>query len=225
MPPDLDIHEQHDRLADAGAMYVGWEWLRGTSRAMVVEVALVPWWPEIEVAIRSYDGPVRVHGVFSPTGRLRNVEFETLKDGYEITTADLRWTGILHGLKEWEIVSRRVAVQVLDGIPLDQAVFDAKTPAEALRILDQAASRQRPRPRKIRRKGEREELIRKVVAAYKDEVAAGNSRPRVALAERFGYSTQHIGALLVQARKPRNGQPPLLGPAHPGKAGEEAADG
>ena len=102
---------------------------------------------------------------------------------YEITNTDLRWGGILHALKEWEIVSRRVATQSLSGSPLNKAVFDARTSAEALRILDQAERRHRPR--RIRRRGEREELIREVAAAYREEVAASNSRPRVALAKRF----------------------------------------
>jgi hypothetical protein len=220
--PDLDFHAQRDRLAEAGAGMLGWTGsIRGTGGTMVVEIGLDHYWPEIVVAIRRHGGDVLVSGVFNSAGRLHLVQFEARND-HEITTADLRWGGILHGLKEWEIVSRRVATQILSGASLDNAVFDARTPAEALRILDQGGRRHRPR--KIRKRGEREELIRQVAAAYREEVAAGNSRPRVALAERFGYTPQHIGALLVQARKPRNGQPPLLGAAHPGKAGEEPAD-
>jgi hypothetical protein len=219
-----DFEAERDRLADANASMLGWTGsIRGTGRAVAVDILLGGYWPEIAVRLRiGPSGPIQVSGVFNSAGRLHLVQFEGVDD-HEITTADLRWGGILHALKEWEIVGRQVATQILNGVPLDKAVFDAQTPAEALRILDQAGRRQRPR--KIRRRGEREELIRQVAAAYREEVAAGNSRPRVALAERFGYTPQHIGALLVEARKPRNGQPPLLGPAQPGKAGEDSANG
>lgn len=66
----------------------------------------------------------------------------------------------------------------------------------------------------------REDLLRQVAAAYKEAVERGDPKPRVTLALQFGYSAAHIGRLLVEARRPRNGRPPLLGPAAPGKAGE-----
>jgi len=127
-------------------------------------------------------------------------------------------------LKEWEIVGRTIGQQILAGTPPEKAVFDARSPTEALRILSHSTSSQR-KPRKIRRGGEQDELLRQIANAYRAELDAGNARPRLKLAAEFGYTVQHIGWLLSQARKPRNGQPPLLGPARPGKAGEEPDDG
>jgi hypothetical protein len=219
--PDLDIYEQHERLADnAGGPEVAWTYQHG-AHVDLVRVGLVPFWPELRVWYRPDHSPVIYLGTFSSTGRLRQMEIETVGDSDEIGAADLRRPGVTRVLREWAAAGRHVAEQLIKGVPLDKTVVDAKSPTEALRMVDQAEARRRPT--KVRRGSEHEELIRQVAAAYKEEIAAGNSRPRVALARRFGYTPEHIGALLVKARKPRDGQPPLLGPTRPGKAGEEAA--
>jgi hypothetical protein len=61
----------------------------------------------------------------------------------------------------------------------------------------------------------RRELIGKVVAAYRDLVANGVSRPKPAIARELSISGSYVAALLTAAR--RQG---LLGPAIPGRAGE-----
>lgn len=219
--PDLDIYAQHDRIVDkAGGPEIAWTYQHGT-HVDLIRVALVPFWPELRVWYRPDRGPVVYLGTFSSTGRLRQMEVEVLDDSVEISAADLRRPGVVRVLREWSVAGRHAAEQLIKGVPLDQTVIDAKSPTEALRMVDQAESRKRPG--KVRRGSEHEELIRQVAEAYKAEIGAGNSRPRIALARRFGYTPEHIGALLVMARKPRNGQPPLLGPTRPGKAGEEAA--
>lgn len=218
----LDINEQQDRIVDnAGGPEIAWTYQHGT-HVDLIRVALVPFWPELRVWYRPDRGPLIYLGTFSSTGRLRQMEVEALDDSVEISAADLRRPGIVRVLREWAVAGRHAAEQLIRGVPLDKTVIDAKSPTEALRMVDQAESRKRPA--KVRRGSEHEELIRQVAAAYKEEIAAGNSRPRVALARRFGYTPEHIGALLVMARKPRNGQPPMLGPTRPGKAGEKAAD-
>jgi hypothetical protein len=219
--PDLDINEQHDRLVkNAGGPEIAWTYQRG-AHVDLVRVGLVPFWPELRVWYRPDNSPFIYLGTFSSTGRLRQMEIETVGDADEISAPDLRRPGVVRALREWAAAGRHTAEQLIRGVPLDKTVIDAKSPAEALRMVDQADARRRPA--RVRRGGEHEALIRQVAAAYKEEVAAGNSRPRIALARRFGYTPEHIGALLVKARKPRDGQPPLLGPTRPGKAGEAAA--
>ena len=219
--PDLDIHEQQDRIVEnAGGPEVAWTYQHGT-HVDLIRVGLVPFWPELRVWYRPDHSPVTYLGTFSSTGRLRQVEIQTVGDSAEISAADLRRPGVVRVLREWAVAGRRAAEQLIKGVPLDKTVIDAKSPTEALRMVDQAEARKRPA--KVRRGSEHEDLIRQVAAAYKEEIAAGNSRPRVALAKRFNYTPEHIGALLVKARKPRNGEPPPLGPTRPGKAGEEPA--
>ena len=217
--PDLDIYEQHERIVDnAGGPEIAWTYQHGT-HVDLIRVGLVPFWPELRVWYRPDHSPVIYIGTFSSTGRLRQMEVEAGEDSAEISAADFRRPGVIRVLREWAVAGRHAAEQLIRGVPLDKTVIDAKSPTEALRMVDQAESRKRPA--KVRRGSEHEELIRQVAAAYKEEIAAGNSRPRIALARRFNYTPEHIGALLVKARKPRNGQPPLLGPTRPGKAGEE----
>lgn len=220
--PDLNIYEQHDRIVDnAGGPEIAWTYRHG-DHADLIRVALVPFWPELRVWYRPDHSVVVYLGTFSSTGRLRQMEIETVGDGSEISVADLRRPGMVRVLREWAVIGRRVAEQLIRGVALEKTVIDAKSPTEALRMVDQAEARRRPA--KVRRGSEHEDMIRQVVAAYKEEIAAGNSRPRIALARRFGYTPEHIGAMLVKARKSRNGEPPLLGPARPGKAGEDAGE-
>src|SRR5262249_39616370 len=149
----------------------------------LIRVALVPFWPELRVWYRPDRGLLVYLGTFSSTGRLRQVEVEAVDDSAEISAADLRRPGVVRVLREWAVAGRHAAEQLIRGVPLDQTVIDAKSPTEALRMVDQAEARKRPA--KVRRGSEHEELIRQVAAAYKEEIAVGNSRPRVALARRF----------------------------------------
>ena len=193
-------------------------------RTDTVRVVLGAVWPEIHVRIQPHRSDIEYQGAFSPTGRLYALGLAAVVDSAEVTTADLRRPAIVRALKEWEIVGRKIAQQYLTGTPPEKVVFDARSPTEALRMLSQSSAPSRRKAGNIRRGAEQEELLRQVADAYRAQLRAGNPRPRLQLAADFGYTVPHIGWLLGQARKPRNGRPPLLGPARPGKAGEEPAE-
>jgi len=61
----------------------------------------------------------------------------------------------------------------------------------------------------------REELTRKVVAAYRDLLASKVRQPKPVIAKELSISTSYVAALLAEAR-----QQGLLGAAIPGRAGE-----
>ena len=214
--PDQDIWAVRDRLP----VERSWDYVHD-GRTDRVRVALGAYWPETHVRIRPHESDIEIRGTFSRTGRLYEIEFTALTDAAEITTAELRWSGAIRVLREWEAVGREIASQVLAGKTPEEAVFDARTPTEALRILSQAA---RPRRVSQRRGQAHEQLLRDIADDYRALIAIGDPKPRVTLASKYGYSVANIGGLLVQARQPRNGRPPLLGPARPGKAGEDTPD-
>jgi hypothetical protein len=178
-------------------------------------------WPEVHVRIQPHQSDIEYQGAFSPTGRLYGLGLIAVVDSAEVTTADLRRSAIIRALKEWEIVGRKIAQQILAGVPPEKAVFDARSPTEALRMLSQSSAPSRRKAGNVRRGADQEELLRQVADAYRAQLKAGNPRPRLQLAADFGYTVEHIGWLLSKARRPRDGRPPLLGPARPGKAGEE----
>jgi len=215
MPPDLDIYEVRDRLP-VNRVFT----YEHNGRRDKVQLPLGSYWPEGHVRIQPNGSDVEVRGTFSATGRLREVEFVALVDRAEVTTAHLRMPAIIKALTAWHAVGQAIASQVLKGTPVERTVIDATTPTEALRMLSFATAK--PRAHARLRGAAREDLLRQVAAAYKEAVERGDPKPRVTLALQFGYSAAHIGRLLVEARRPRNGQPPLLGPAAPGRAGETA---
>jgi hypothetical protein len=135
----------------------------------------------------------------------------------EINARDLRQTALLRSLRQWHDVGREVARQILAGVPEREIAINGQSATEALRSLAFSSGNADAR---AARGARREDLLRAVADAYREAVAAGNQQPRVALAARFGYTPAHIGKLLVAARRPRGGLPPLLGPAASGKAGE-----
>lgn len=119
-------------------------------------------------------------------------------------------------------MGREIASQTLAGRNPAETVIDAQSPAEALRILSQSATQRTSRQR---RGPEFEQLLRNIADDYRRLVQiVGDPKPRVTLARKYGYSVGNIGRLLVEGRKPRNGKPPLLGPAHPGRVGEPTED-
>ena len=178
-------------------------------------------WPEIVVQITPNASGLEVRGHFREDGSLKLIEIESSSG--EVTAADLRNLSSVRTLKSWEVVGREMCRQILAGVEVPE--FDATSPTAALRELSYQASRQ-DKPVGVA-KGKRgaavEQRLRQVVDAYREAVAAGDPRPRQTVALKFGYSGEHVGRLLSQARKPRDGRPPLLGPAAPGKAGETVA--
>jgi hypothetical protein len=206
-----DPRDERDRLPVARY----WEY-EHDGQITDVTAGLGAAWPDVLVRIAPRGRGIQVEGEFTRDGRLRRLEFTATGDG-EVVSADLRRPSIVRALKAWEVAAREAARQILAGVPPRETVIDARTPAEALRALMSGAGRE---PGTRRRGADAEELLRQVAAAYRETVAAGDPRPRETLAARFGYTNAHIGRLLTRARRPRNGQPPLLGPARPGKAGE-----
>lgn len=189
-----------------------------------VTVNLAATWPEICVQITPNASDLEVRGYFRENGALRLIEIESRDPNGEVTAADLRNLSSVRTLKSWEIVGRELARQYLAGVEVPE--IDARTPTAALRQLSHEASKHAPTTTVAKgKRGAAVELrLRQVVDAYREAVAAGDPHPRQTVATKFGYSGEHVGRLLSQARKPRDGRPPLLGPATPGKAGEVTDD-
>jgi hypothetical protein len=173
----------------------------------------------VAVIITPRGGGVHISGVFGPEGNLKRLEFEAGSEHGCVRTADLRRLPAISTLRQCEAMAREAARQILAGVPEEDIVISTAAPAEALRALHRAA---RKPARQVARGQERAELLARVAAAYRKAVDDGNPVPREALARQLGYSRAHIGRLLMAARK---AQPPLLGPARPGKAGETALPG
>jgi hypothetical protein len=169
-------------------------------------------WPEIIIAIAERGHDQVLEARFREEGSLYKLTFTS--DRGEVTFADLR-RPVITAVRQWEAFAREAACRILAGEPEPEP--GPRGPAEALRMLVYGTSRG---PGTRRRGTDGERLLRDVTAAYRQLLAAGDPAPRLALAAQFGYSVDHIGRLLVKARRPRNGRPPLLGPATPGKAGE-----
>jgi hypothetical protein len=213
MTTDANLQSIRDQLPPAKS----WTYTHDSGTTDIT-VACGHCWPEVLVVVEQRGTGLRISGQFAADGRLRQFTIETTRDGVEVTAAALRRLPAIRSLRQWEEVGRAVAAQILDGVPDSQIVIDGRSPTEALRMLASAAGRA---PRAQRRRGaDREELIREVAQAYREAIAAGDQAPRAALAQQFGYSRAHIARLVGAARQPRNGQPPLLGLAQHGKAGE-----
>jgi hypothetical protein len=118
----------------------------------------------------------------------------------------------------------------LNSLPVDrivrevvaQSVLKTESSPGTIRYQPAEASNAGPvlarlAPRRGRRSDPeaRQELIGKVVAAYRELVASGIGQPKPAIARELSISQSYVAALLTAAR--RQG---LLGPAIPGRAGE-----
>lgn len=173
------------------------------------------------VNIRPRGSGLTVSGYFRKDGTLEAVQINAAA-GHEITATDLRQLSSVRMLKEWDLVARELRRQIDEGTYKQDTKVDAAPAAEMLRALNARRSTRTQGKRK--RGAEAEAVLEEIVAAYREALAVNDPKPRMTLAKRFGYSAEHIGYLLSQARKSRNGKPPLLGPAAPGKAGEVTDD-
>jgi hypothetical protein len=90
--------------------------------------------------------------------------------------------------------------------------FEPVAPEDARSLLAELT------PRRGRRSDPdaRNQLIESVVRSYRDLLAAGVKQPKPAIARELSISPSYVGSLLAEGR--RRG---LLGPATPGRAGEE----
>ena len=215
----MEVHSYQDMREIRDRLPVERTWFHDhNGRTGRVQIPFGTYWPEVNVRIKPHGIDIEIRGTFSRTGRLYDVEFVALTDHAEVSPAELRWPGAIRTLREWEAVGREIASQILAGRQPDETVFGAHTPTEALRILSQSARR---RPVAKLRGAAFEQQLRDIAENYRQLLQEGDPKPRVTLAAKYGYSVAYIGELLMKARKPRNGCPPLLGPAKPGKAGEE----
>lgn len=188
-----------------------------------VIVELSEKWPDITVRIRPRQRGVEIRGLVRQDGRIQSCTIEADEPGGEVTTAVARsLSGIITALKEWNAVARDDAAQVLAaGDPDARTVVDAKPATDSLRALFYSVPRG---PQGTRKRGADAELmLRQVVEAYTEALAAGDPTPRKTVATQFGYTPEHISRLLKRARQPRNGKPPLLPPDDRGlPRGDEA---
>lgn len=175
-------------------------------------------WPDVIVTVRTPGQDTSISAVIRPDGVVKSVTVDTENDT-GVTGTVLKGPAIISVMKQANGVARDLAEQIISGTDITKAKVDAKPMTDAIRTLFYE-----PTPKResgTRRTGaDLENMIRLVAEGYREAVDAGDPKPRVTLAERFEYTPEHIGRLLTLARKPRNGKPPLLGPAAPGKAGE-----
>jgi len=179
-----------------------------------VTVTLASTWPEVIVSIVPRGQGLTIEGQFTADGGLRRLAFTAGRG--EVGSADLR-TPAICTLRECAAIARDAAWKILAGVLDPAAPIDTRAPAEALRSLIHGTPR---KPRTRNRAANTEQLLSEIAYAYRQAVNAGDRAPRQTLADRFGYSPSHIARLIGQARKPRPGRPPLLGPAMRGKPGE-----
>lgn len=217
--------------SDAEDLWASWEKL-GEGRIwtyehedarMVVRVDYDNWWPGLRVSIGQQGAATRAIGEFAPDGRLLRLTFELADESVgaaEITAAAQRQP-VLGALRAWHLVGREVARKILAGEPPESIAIDGRNATEALRILRHAGG-WTPEPQRWRG-ARREARIRSIASAYREMVAAGEKHPRALLAGTYGLTEDHVGKLLGAARRERNGQPAVLGPALPGRAGEAHA--
>jgi hypothetical protein len=210
-------------IADASELLPiekAWTWTMG-GHGTLIRVSYATW-PDIRVVIRPNDSAVEVGGVFGPGGDLRQLQYEAVTG--PVTARMLRQLPAIVTLTEWERIGRQIARLILvDHVPDDRLVIDGSTAAEALARLTAAS---RPRPAQPRARGERSrDLTRRAAELYRQAVTAGDPRPRTTVGRQLGYSSAHVGRLLMAARRPQpDGSPPLLGPALRGKPGEAQID-
>lgn len=165
--------------------------------------------PEIEASIDGPELPYRLHLVIAVVhGRpvCTSLTAERLPDGAPVTRRGLNSLPV-------DKLVRMAAAQSAATISRGDGwtSYDLVTPEQSASVLAGLT------PRRGRRgdPGAREELVRKVVIAYRDLLAAKVKQPKPAIAKSLGISVSYVSALLADAR--RQG---LLGPAIPGRAGE-----
>lgn len=221
-----DVTDAQNEIDESGLPTMTWHTYTFEDQTTDVVMQYTPGWPDtLTVRIHPRGGDIELEGVVGADGRVRSIVIKATDLDREVTASALRGPALISVFKEWNAMGRDIGEQMIAGRAQRETVVDAKPATDALRAL---FSNVPSRPEKTRKRGaDAEALIRDVADAYREAVANGDPKPRVTLAGRFGYSPEHIGRLLTQARKPRNGKPPLLGPAAPGKAGEieEGSDG
>jgi len=162
-------------------------------------------------------------------GRLTDIEFNASSgSGRSIEQQDLRTSGVVKLIRTWahlgrehQLLQRQLETDRLGGgleitVPaagpgLDDAIEETRLRLGALLPSPETKTRKRLRGR------DADDLLTRVARRYQQLVEEGHRQPRLVIAEEESYSPEHIGRLLVKARRPPYS---LLGPATPGRAGE-----
>lgn len=178
--------------------------------------------------------PHLVEGVVTESGLVTRAGLVTRDPGREIVGADLRSGAVLRVLRDAAVSVRTYAdLPPLTVGALADADFEGDGPELRVRRtltpehatqLGQAVRAQlgtdgeSAEPRRRVQGAQAAEQLAEVVRLYRKAVEMGDPAPRRTIAGRLNYSNEHIGRLLVKAR--RQG---LLGPAKIGKPGEREA--
>jgi hypothetical protein len=184
-----------------------------------------------DLAERSRVG-IEIHDIYTPyvasarleSGRVVELQYRA-KDGERLTHRLIRATNLITFCERWahlvEAKARAYATgDLLTAQRLEAHGLEGRSPTEILDGLEAVMAEHRSTTRRKRVRGEEaEHLLRKVVDEYKEALKDKDPRPRVTVGNKLGYTPEHIGRLLVKARRM---DPPLLGPAMRGKAGEES---
>jgi hypothetical protein len=159
--------------------------------------------PDVEAATEQHD---RALAEWSARGD----EWRRLPMG-EITQKHLRSIALVSLVKQWAAVAREYQAACLEhwrnGEDVDDGLFHDillhSGDEEALRATREAVARfAASRPyRRATTPEENEDVLRRVVEAYKDAVERGVRAPRAAVAERLSYHPGHVGRLLALARE------------------------
>lgn len=170
-------------------------------------------WPALRVQIDDPLVPFVFSGVVLPINRvvaistrIRSEEWrenvDEMRGGSsdQITALDFRSVPIVSLLREWAEAVRPAAARRVAGdeIPLDVHLGDGVK--QALARLRAATHNPVRRERARARNEHRNELLHRVRDLYLSRRAEGDPSPRVFIASELGYSTAHIGRLLVQLR-------------------------
>jgi len=202
------IYDAQEMLQEAWMSWI----LERDGDAITASFALQKW-PDVTVELSPCGPAPVIAGVFSEDGTLRQLQFDASYRPRGVQASDLRHMPAVSSLKAWEVAAREYGRQILAGVPKESIVFDTTSPAAALESLSRSV-RRKPGAR-ARAAAAHEALLRRVASAY--EEAAGSRAPRKVVAERLGYSAAHVSRLLAEARRPRDGRPPLLGPGRAGR--------
>jgi hypothetical protein len=207
-------------LADGGEIFVNVSF--GDSRAEFL--ADLPASPYQNVDIEDSRLPFRITSEVKH-GRVTHLKFGISGEGEEIEQKHLRRTSIIPVIKRWARLGEQLQ-RVLDRDPSTEAWEGWIAELPAMASVQEAEERTKALigqwlPREDRDTRQRivgdhaQQLLERVVDRYRELIDQGERRPRIVIAEEENYTPEHIGRLLVKARKQG-----LLAPARIGKAGE-----
>jgi hypothetical protein len=196
----VDVEEQH------GVIAVG-VWLHDPALPFVVEAkGTERGLFELSMKVRTQQ-PLdqRKHPDLNQSIRLAN------PSGRQVVRIVEEWVRL--GLEVGRNPSRRGKVPLPEASSVEEAL--ARVRSALTGNLREPGTRKRGEAKQL--------LLEDVVEKYRQAIQDRHRYPRKVVADQLGYSSEHIGRLLVEARKATPERGPLLGPAARGKAGEVPA--